>query len=58
MTPLPKNLAIIKAIFGIFNAGIRLDRTGKNAPVIITTTSFNSLTKGTGCQNYEQCTDV
>jgi len=33
ITPLPKNLAIIKAALGIFNAGTRLERTGKNAPI-------------------------
>lgn len=32
ITPLPKNLAIIKAELGIFNAGTRLESTGKNAP--------------------------
>ena len=35
MTPLPKNLAIMKAALGIFNAGTRLERTGKNAPDLL-----------------------
>ena len=34
ITPLPKNLAIMKAALGIFNAGTRLERTGKNAPIL------------------------
>ena len=53
MTPLPKNLANIKAVFGIFNAGTRLDRTGKNAPEIISERSFDTLTKSARRQNYE-----
>ena len=32
MTPLPKNFATMNAASGIFNAGTRFERTGKNAP--------------------------
>jgi hypothetical protein len=34
MTPLPKNLAMTKTRLGIFKAGTRFDKTGKNAPAI------------------------
>jgi hypothetical protein len=37
MTPLPKNLAMTNARLGIFNAGTRFERTGKNAPVTLLT---------------------
>jgi len=32
MTPLPKNFAMINAIFGIFKAGILFANIGKKAP--------------------------
>jgi len=33
MTPLPKNFAMINAIFGIFKAGILFANIGKKAPI-------------------------
>jgi hypothetical protein len=45
MTPLPKNLVIMKTVSGIFNADTRLDRTGKNAPEIINKRSIFRIPK-------------
>jgi len=50
ITPLPKNLAIIKATLGIFNAGTRFDSTGKNAPTPLVT--IHGLKGGNSYQAY------
>jgi len=45
ITPLPKNLATIKAVLGIFKAGTRFERTGKNAPTtqLVSLRSFKGV---------------
>jgi hypothetical protein len=52
MTPLPKNLAMTKRRLGIFKAGTRFDRTGKNAPA---TTSVYILQDTRREGRYRNC---
>jgi hypothetical protein len=52
MTPLPKNLAMTKMRLGIFKAGTRFDRTGKNAPAIYVSTNTPMHKRG---EDYQMC---
>jgi len=48
MTPLPKNFAMINAIFGIFKAGILFANIGKKAPTKSASIDKSALYKRQG----------